>query len=131
MARVKGLTAKVDAHKHFKTPHRIYDIKSSASRQSPQKIAEATLRKIAGSLKIRPDLSQLKFDKVRESVLGTHVLYQQYHARKPISGAWIRIDLDKDGRVFNIHNDLVPEPALKKTRRPTAQIKKISGAQAR
>lgn len=116
MAKMKGLTAKVETHTQYNTPHRIYDIESKPSDQTPQQIAEATLKKIAGDLKIRPDLSQLKFDKVKESILGSHVLYQQYHAGKEISGAWIRIDIDKDGRVYNIYSDLVPEPTMAKTR---------------
>ncbi len=116
MARMKSLTAKVELHEQYKTPHRIYDIETKASKKSPEKIAAAILKKIAGNLKIRPDLSQLKFDKVKDSILGSHVLYQQYHAGKPISGAWIRVDIDKDGRVYNILSDLVPEPAMAKTR---------------
>jgi Zn-dependent metalloprotease len=121
MAKMKGLTAKVETHDQYKTPHRIYDIESNPSDKTPQQIAEATLKKIAGDLKIRPDLSQLKFDKVKESILGSHVLYQQYHAGKAISGAWIRIDIDKDGRVYNIYSDLVPEPAMEKTRKAEAE----------
>jgi Zn-dependent metalloprotease len=120
MAKMKGLTAKVETHPQYKTPHRIYDIESKASKESPQKIAEATLKKIAGDLKINPDLSQLKFDKVKESILGSHVLYQQYHEGKPISGAWIRVDIDKDGRVYNILSDLVPETAMAKARKAEA-----------
>ena len=129
MAKMKGLTAKVETHEQYKTPHRIYDIESNTSNQTPQQIAEATLKKIAGDLKIRPDLSQLKFDKVKESILGSHVLYQQYHAGKPISGAWIRIDIDKDGRVYNILSDLVPEPAMAKTRK--AEAKSAGATQTR
>jgi len=121
MAKIKSLTAKVETHEQYKTPHRIYDIESNASNKTPQQIAAATLKKIAGDLKIRPDLSQLKFDKVKESILGSHVLYQQRHAGKPISGAWIRVDIDKDGRVYNILNDLVPEPAMAKTRKAEAR----------
>ncbi len=109
MAKIKSLTAKADADSKYKVPHRIYDIETKPSKKSPRKIAEAILKKIAGDLKIRPDLSQLRFDKVKESILGTHVLYQQCHAGKPISGAWIRVDIDQEGRVYNIHNDLVPE----------------------
>src|SRR5437667_9764980 len=136
MARVKSLKAKAETHEQYKTPHRIYDIDAKASKESPKKIAEATLKKIAGDLKIRPDLSQLKFDKVKESILGSHVLYQQYHAGKPISGAWIRVDVDKDGRVFNIHNDLVSEPAMVKARkadakRSTSAEKQLSDGEAR
>ena len=137
MARMKSLTAKVETNEQYKTPHRIYDIESKASKASPQKIAAATLRKIAGDLKIRPDLSQLKFDKVKKSILGSHVLYQQYHAGKPISGAWIRVDIDKDGRVYNILNDLVPEPAMAQTRKAEAkravaiQTKQLSESEAK
>ncbi len=121
MVKKKGLAAKVETHEQYKTPHRIYDIESNASDKTPQQIAEATLKKIAGDLKIRPDLSQLEFDKVKESILGSHVLYQQFHAGKPISGAWIRIDIDKDGRVYNIVSDLVPEPAMAKARKAEAK----------
>ncbi len=121
MARMKSLTAKVELHEQYETPHRIYDIETKGSRKSPEKIAAAILKKIAGDLKIRPDLSQLKFDKVKDSILGSHVLYQQYHAGKPISGAWIRVDIDKDGRVYNILSDLVPEPAIAKTRMAEAR----------
>ena len=121
MTKLKGLTAKVETHPRDKTPRRIYDVKMPPSRKTPRKIAEATLKKIAGDLKIRPDLSQLKFDKVKKSILGSHVLYQQYHAGKQISNAWVRVDVDKEGRVFNIQNDLVPEPAMVKARKADAR----------
>jgi Zn-dependent metalloprotease len=136
MTKMKSLTAKVEKHPRYKTPHRIYDIKTPASRKSPRTIAEGILRKIAKDLKIKPDLSQLRFDKVRESILGSHVLYQQYHAGKQISNAWIRVDIDKDGRVFNIQNDLVPEPAMVQTRQADAkradsiQAKQLSAREA-
>jgi Zn-dependent metalloprotease len=129
MARLKGLKAKVETHEQYKTPHRIYDIETKASNESPEKIAEATLKRIAGGLKIRPDLSQLKFDKVKQSILGSHVLYQQYHAGKPISGAWIRVDIDNEGRVYNILSDLVPEPAMAKARK--AEAARVSATQTR
>ena len=121
MAKLRGLSAEVEPHHRYKTPHQIFDVKTRGSGKSPRKIADATLKKIAGDLKIKPDLSQLKFDKVRETILGSHVLYQQYHLGKPISGAWIRVDVDKDGRVFNIHNDLVSEPAMIKARKADAK----------
>jgi Zn-dependent metalloprotease len=121
MTHIKGLTAKVEPHEQYKTPHRIYDIETDPSRKSPQKIASTILKKIAGDLKIRPDLSQLKFDKVKDSILGSHVLYQQYHEGKPISGAWIRVDIDKEGRVYNILSDLVPEPLMAKARMAEAR----------
>ena len=59
----------------------------------------------------------MKFDKVKKSILGSHVLYQQQHNGKPISGAWVRIDIDKMGRVYNIHNDLVPDNIIEKSKK--------------
>jgi Zn-dependent metalloprotease len=120
MKKLTSLAAKADTHAQYKTPRRIYDIESKASSKSARRIADETLKKIAGDLKIRPDLSQLKFDKVKESILGSHVLYQQHHAGKQISNAWIRVDVDKKGRVFNIQNDLVPEPAMAVARKADA-----------
>jgi len=99
MERIKGLTAKVEMGGPYGTPLRIYDLETKPSRKPPEEIAEAVLRKIASALKIKRDLFQLKFDKVKQSILGSHVLYQQYHDGKPISGAWIRVDIDPEGRV--------------------------------
>jgi len=117
MAKLKKLKAKVEQHPQYKTPRRIYDLEIKPSKKNPAQIAEAWLKKIVPDLKIKPDLSQLKFDKVKESILGRHVLYQQYHEGRPITGAWIRVDIDKDGKVYNILNDLVPEPIMTKTKK--------------
>jgi hypothetical protein len=42
MAQLKSLTAKVERHEQYKTPHRIYDIDSNTRQKSPDKIAETT-----------------------------------------------------------------------------------------
>ncbi|MGA7900156.1 MAG: M36 family metallopeptidase [Nitrososphaeraceae archaeon] len=117
MVRIKELKAKVENHPLYKVPRRIYDIDSQSSKEDPKNIAESMLKKVAPHLKIKPDLSQLKFDKVKKSILGSHVLYQQQHNGKPISGAWVRIDIDKMGRVYNIHNDLVPDNIIEKSKK--------------
>jgi Zn-dependent metalloprotease len=122
MRKIKNLAAKVETGGPYGSPRRIYDFETKPSKKKPEAIAEAILRKIAADLQIEPSLFQLEFDKVKESILGSHVLYQQYHAGKPISGAWIRVDIDKDGRVYNILNDLVPEPAMAKTRKVDARF---------
>jgi Zn-dependent metalloprotease len=129
MATFKGLKGKIEKHGHYKTPRRIFDIESKPSKKQPQDIAEDALKKIAGSFKINPDLSQLKFDKVKENILGNQVLYQQYHEGKPISGAWVRVDIDNEGRVFNIQSDLVPEPFIEKTRKAEAKVSAKTGTQ--
>src|SRR5207302_632978 len=41
MAKLKGLSAKVEPHHRYKTPHQIYDVKTQASGKSPRKIADA------------------------------------------------------------------------------------------
>ena len=88
-----------------------------AGKGTPREIADAALKRLASKLKIDPQLKDLKFEKVRETVLGKHVTYQQYHEGKPVSGAWIRVDIDKDGHVFNVTNDVVPTQVMSAVRR--------------
>jgi Zn-dependent metalloprotease len=114
---MKNLKARVEKHPSRKTPQRIYDIQTKSTKEKPRKIATTVLKRIAPELKIKPDLSQLKFDQVKESILGKHVLFQQQHEGKPISGAWVRVDIDKEGKVYNIQNDLIPDPLLQKAKK--------------
>lgn len=111
---MKNLKAKTDKRPGLGVPGRIYDIESKKEKTQPKSIAEKVLKKIATDLKINPDLSQLKFEEVKETILGKHVLYQQQEEGKPISGAWVRVDIDNEGKVYNIQNDLVPFPVLQK-----------------
>src|SRR5262245_51500147 len=133
MRKIAGVKAKVDTHPKYNVPYRIYDMDWQPVRGTTTEIAEAVLKRIAPSIDIKQDLSQLKFDKVKETVLGKHVFFQQYLNGKPISGAWIKVDIDKEGSVYNITNDLVPAtklpPALKS--RETIEKPAISEAAAR
>jgi hypothetical protein len=115
MANLKGIQAKAEIHPQYKTPQRIFDIDSAPSKDEPEAIARRVLKAIAEELQIDSDLSQLVFDQVKKSILGSHVLFQQYHNGKAITGAWVRVDLDPQGKVYNIQNDLVPLVALKKS----------------
>src|SRR5262249_43019705 len=123
MAKIKNLKAKVESHPEYKTPRRIFDIESKPVKEKPEKIASQLLKKIAPSLGVKPDLSQLKLDKVKDSILGSHVLYQQYHDGKPVTGAWVKIDIDKEGRVFNVLNSLVPDTIVAKSKKAAAAKK--------
>jgi hypothetical protein len=130
MRKLKGLDAKVEMNPVHKVPRRIYDINPAAAPGQPspagapavpepderhaREIAQTTLERLAGDLKVKVDLSSLRFDRVKHTLLGSHVLFQQYHDGKPISDAWIRIDLDRSGRVYNIQNDLIPTTVLAK-----------------
>ncbi|MEO8588718.1 MAG: M36 family metallopeptidase [Flavobacteriales bacterium] len=106
--KIKGLKAKVHRSERYGTAQRIYKIDERIAKRDPRRTAEAFLKRFASDLGIDPSLKDLKFDKVKESILGRHVLFQQYHKRKSISGAWIRVDVNKTGKVFNVQNDLVP-----------------------
>lgn len=101
---------RAERHKVYKTPRHIYDIVSAASARDPKEIADDYVRTLAPKLKVDP--AAIRFDKVNRSILGSHVLYQQYHQGMPISRAWLRIDIDGEGRVFQVTNDLVPEAFL-------------------
>ena len=111
MTKLKGLKARVEVHPEYDVPHRIYDIEMPAPSKkglvkkaaggtakkgdAARQIAEEFLRRIATAIKIKPDLSDLKFDKVVRSILGSHVLFQQQHNGRPISSAWVKVDIDK------------------------------------
>lgn len=116
--RATNITRAIDPMRGV--PKRLSDLKLATGKQSPRQIADAALKRLASDLKIDRQLKDLKYEKVRETVLGKHVTYQQYHAGKPISGAWIRVDIDKDGRVFNVVNDVVPAPTIEKVKKRAA-----------
>ena len=141
----KALAAKVEMQPLYGVPRRIFDIrkptpKAARARVAPalgirpveaeaRATAETYLKKIARTLKIAPDLSQLRFDKVVETILGTHVLFQQYEAGTPISGAWIKVDIDRGGNVYNVVNDLVPISFVRKASK-AAKPQRITRAEA-
>lgn len=113
--KIKGLKAKVHRSERYGTARRIYKFDERISRKDPRSTAEAFLKRFAVDLGIDPSLKDLKYDKTKESLLGKHVLFQQYIKRKPVSGAWIRVDVNPTGRVFNVQNDLVPVGEVQKT----------------
>lgn len=117
MAILRGVKAKFETHPRYDVPRHIYDIDSRPSHRSARTIADGFIKKIAKDLKIKPDLSQLKFDKVKKTIFGSQVLWQQYYEGSPISGAWIKVDVNKDGKVFNVVNELVPAKALASARK--------------
>ena len=114
MAKQRAVKAKVELHPKYKVPRRFYDVDEEASTGNTRQIAEDFLKKVAGDLQINPDLSGLKFDQIKESMLGKYVLFQQQHSGRPITGAWVRVDIDPSGKVFNLQSDLFPNKILAK-----------------
>ena len=114
---IKGLKAKVHRSERYGTVQRIYTFKKKFGGADPQMVAEEFLKRFAADFGISPDLTGLKPDKVKESPLGKHVLFQQVIDGKPVSGAWIRVDIGPDGNVFNVQNDMVPDAAMPTVRK--------------
>ena len=118
MARLGGLRAKVHRHSTYNTPKKIYDFHTPPRRRPPRQVATGFLKRIARDLKIDVNPRDLRFDKVVTSVLGSHVLFQQYHRGKPITGAWLKVDLDKRNRIYSVENGCLPAKILERTAAP-------------
>ena len=114
MARVGNVRAKVHERTVHKAPAKIYDIQTAPKSGTPRRVATAFLGRIARDLKIRVAPRDLRYDKTVKTVLGSHVLFQQYRKGKPVSGAWLKIDLDKDNRIYSVENATVPAALLDK-----------------
>jgi len=109
---MKNVTAKIEIDPVRDTPKRIFDIEFNPDSASDKTAAQQLLSAIAGDLKIDNDLSALKEEPTRTTNLGTHALYQQQFRNLPVTGAWLRIDVDENGNVYQVSNELVPEEKL-------------------
>jgi Zn-dependent metalloprotease len=122
MARVGNVRAKVHERTVHKAPSKIYDIQTAPKTGTPRRVATAFLPRIARDLKIRVAPRDLRYDKTVTTVLGSHVLFQQYRKGKPVSGAWVKVDLDKDRRIYSVENTTVPSTLLDKMDPAKARI---------
>jgi Zn-dependent metalloprotease len=114
MPRVGSVRAKIQQRTVHKTPAKIYDIKTAPKAGTPRRVATSFLGRIARDLKIRVSPQELRYDKTIKTVLGAHVLFQQYRKGQPVSGAWLKVDLDKDNRIYSVENSTVPAALLDK-----------------
>jgi fungalysin metallopeptidase (M36)/fungalysin/thermolysin propeptide len=122
-------TGRVDRHPLYHVPRRIYDIESKASGRAREEIASEFVDAILPKLRVDP--ASLRFDTVKQSILGSHVLYQQYRDGLPVSGAWLRIDISPEGRVFHVLNDLIPEKVASKATNEKKIGARVADARAR
>jgi hypothetical protein len=127
LSGIKGVSGLAEISSARDVPRRLYDLETKPSRAAPRRIAESFLKQVASRLGLSPDLSQVRFDKVKKTLFGCHVLFQQRHAGKPISGAWLRIDIDPDGRVFNVA-ERPHSRAPAQARRPRSACAQVAGA---
>jgi hypothetical protein len=123
MARIGGVRAKIHGLSVHKTPAKLYDIETKPRKGTPRRVATAFLARIARDLKIRIGPRDLRYDKTVKSVLGSHVLFQQYRNGKPVSGAWLKVDLDGENRIYSVENSTVPSVLLEKVERLTSKTR--------
>src|SRR4029453_2133261 len=123
MARVGNVRAKVHRQTVHKTPAKIYDIQTAPKSGTPRSVATAFLSRIRRDLKISLSPRELRYDKTVKSILGAHVLFQQYRRGKPVSGAWLKVDLDKDNRIYSVENTTVPTALLDKMEQSATRAK--------
>jgi Zn-dependent metalloprotease len=123
MTRVGSIRAKIHERTVHKTPAKIYDIQTAPKAGTPRNVATRFLSRIARDLKIRVSPKELRYDKTVKTVLGSHVLFQQYRKGKPVSGAWLKIDLDKDNRIYSVENTTVPATLLDRVEQSQTKAK--------
>jgi hypothetical protein len=109
---MKNLKAMIELHPTRETPRRIFDIDFKPDLEKPEPAPTQLLSELAKDLKIDTPYSVLKAEPVKTSSLGSHVLYQQQFRNIPVTGAWIRMDVDQKGNIYQVFNELVPKEQL-------------------
>jgi hypothetical protein len=95
---------------------------------------EAAARRFIGS--VAPDLGvdpkDLVFDRAVSSPLGKHVFFQQRIGRDRVTGAWLKLDVDQEGRVYQLTNNTLPPDSTKASfaKRMASAEKEISAQAA-
>lgn len=118
---IKGLDAKVHRSR-YGTAKRIYTIEAKTVRRAAGAkdrlaLAREFLKNYANDLGLDPALKGLRFEKERTSVMGYHMMFQQYVDKLPVSGGWMRVDIDPKGRVLGVQNGTIPQSRSKETKR--------------
>ncbi|MBK8497908.1 MAG: M36 family metallopeptidase [Flavobacteriales bacterium] len=111
---IDGLDAKVH-RSQYGTAKRIYSIEEKVSGKDRLAVAKAFLKKYASDLGLEHALKGLRYEKERKSLMGYHLMFQQYVNGNPVSGAWMRVDMDKKGRVLGVQNGTIPQDRVRKT----------------
>jgi hypothetical protein len=127
---IAGVTGRAEMSRSRNVVRRLFDLSTPPSTSTPRVVATRLLRLVAPKLGITANLAGVKYDSTKRTILGAHVLFQQFVGQTPISGAWVRVDIDPDGRVYSLQNDLVPH-ALLVGPAPKATVPKSARRQSR
>jgi Zn-dependent metalloprotease len=91
----------------------------------PEAIAQRYVAAEGERYKLPADADELRLEDVRQSLLGTHVRYQQYLNGIPVEGAEFIVSVAKDGSILKVYNTSYPV-----IRRPETSKAKIGTSQA-
>ena len=110
---------------HRQTPKLLF-IKSSQEKehQNQEEIADAYLSKNYKKFELSANLSNLKLELVKESLLGKHFHYRQFINDIPVDKAEIIISVNKKGGVFKVYNNTYPQKS------PVTVSKKVTNDNA-
>jgi len=76
----------------------------------------------AATYGLTPDLSNLALESEQETLLGRHFRFRQLLGGRKVAGGEITVYLDKQGRIYQVVNDIYPVPAGKASRAAEATI---------
>jgi Fungalysin metallopeptidase (M36) len=127
LLKTRRARGRMEMSRSRKIARRIFELETPPSQDPPRDIAERLLRTLAPQLGLSRDLADLRFEKVRQTVFGPQVLFQQYVGTTQVSGAWVRVDIDNLGRVFNIQNDVVPAAVIAARARGSTRSSRLAG----
>lgn len=95
----------------------------------PEAIAQRYVAAERELYKLPADADELRLESVRQSLLGTHVRYQQYLNGIPVEGAEFIVSVAKDGSILKVYNTTYPvirRPETSKARIGTSQALDIA-----
>lgn len=78
----------------------------------PQDAARAFLLEHRDTLGYAPALTDLEFVSLRHGLAGSHVVFQQKYAGRPVLNTYVSVHLDDEGRVAVLHNGYLPRLAV-------------------
>ncbi len=91
----------------------------------PVGIARAYMASESEAYQLSAQPEDLRLEGIRQSLLGTHVTFQQYLDGTPVEGAQFIVSVGDDGRILRVFNNTYPV-----TRRPDTLKAAIDGKQA-
>jgi Zn-dependent metalloprotease len=105
------LGARIAKHPTRGTPQMVTDFSSPPLKGNLETAARRFIASVAPDLDVDP--KDLVFDRVVSSPLGKHVFFQQRIGGDRVTGAFLKLDVDQRGRVYQLTNNCLPPDSAK------------------